>query len=613
MGGSRTNKGRTTMGSTSNKGRTKKRSSTGPGFGLTARRVPAPNMGAVRLIPTPKRRFKHVNKASMGVLAIISGILVTSQSNGTVEDPVPSMPTFKALIAPTFFFNDRDNALGDQQQLLAGTNGEPQAFEQDTINEQQQPVQVAMLSSDYAPSFSKVTTPTGIEGMLAGRTRSIDLSDAFTAEMPAETHAGESAFASVDATATQDTTPKTTSVSPLANHPAIANIRRNTEFPEGAVKETVTVASGDSLSKILNDRGVKIEQMPQLLTDEVVKKHLSNLRIGQTFDVVRLSNGDFHSLSARVGNDRHIAIRRSAAGFAVASIDLPVEKERVVTSGTIEQSLFVAAEQADLNQSTIMELSDIFQWELDFARDIRKGDQFSLIYDRLYREGKYIGDGDILAAEFVRGGKHYQAIRYTSPDGETDYYAPNGQSKRRTFLRHPVDVVRITSRFDPKRVHPVLHQIRAHKGVDYGSPSGTPIRATANGVVKFAGSKSAYGKTVILSHGTDIRTLYAHMSRISNKVSNGKRVKQGDVIGYVGATGRVTGAHLHYEFQKKGKHVDPLKVELPAAQPLKAELRDELRALSEDLLAQMRSVLPTENEQVAKASTESIIEGGVAQ
>jgi len=399
-----------------------------------------------------------------------------------------------------------------------------------------------------------------------------------------------------------DTTPSTTTVSPLVNHPAITAIRKKTEFPDGASEETVKVASGDTLSKLLNDRGVKIEQMPQLLTDDVVNKYLSRLSIGQTFQIVRLANGDFHSLAAKVGNDRRISIRRSANGFAIASIDLPVEKERVVTSGTIEQSLYVAAEQADLKQSTIMELSDIFQWELDFARDIRKGDQFSLIYDRLYREGKYIGDGDILAAEFVRGGRHYQAIRYTDPEGNTGYYAPNGDSKRRTFLRHPVDVVRITSRFDPKRVHPVLHKIRAHKGVDYGSPSGTPIRATANGVVKFAGSKSAYGKTVILNHGTDIRTLYAHMSRISDKVASGKRVKQGDVIGYVGATGRVTGAHLHYEFQKNGKHVDPLKVKLPAAQPLAADLRDELRDLSDDLLAQMKSVLPTSGEQVAKAT-----------
>ena len=554
----------------------RKRRGTSHGMGLSPRKTAS--RGAVRLPATPEPRFKHLKKISIGLLAITGGILVTSQSSGTIDASKAPMPVIAdlikpKLIAPTFFFNDSENALGDHLPLLAGT-----AYQEDseTVHEAQQIALLTTTDDTYTAQNSDLLA--GTEG-----------TDLLNPSM-------------ISPFGSEDTTPKTTTVSPLEKHPGIAAIRKKAEFPDGAAEETVTVAAGDTLSKLLNDRGVSIEHMPKLLTDDVVKQHLSNLRIGQTFQVVRLANGDFHSLSAKVGNDRRISIRRSDAGFAVASIDLPVEKERVVTSGTIEHSLYVAAEQADLKQSTIMELSDIFQWELDFARDIRKGDQFSLIYDRLYREGKYIGDGDILAAEFVRGGKHYQAIRYTDPDGNTGYYAPNGDSKRRTFLRHPVDVVRITSRFDPKRVHPVLHKIRAHKGVDYGSPSGTPIRATANGVVKFAGTKSAYGKTVILKHGTDIRTLYAHMSRISDKVANGKRVKQGDVIGYVGATGRVTGAHLHYEFQKNGKHVDPLKVKLPAAQPLKAELRDELRELSDDLLTQMASVIPVEDEQVAKAA-----------
>ncbi len=528
-----------------------------------------PSMGAIRLNEKARLqpRFPHLRKLSIGLLAVMGGILVTTQSNGTIDASKPALPVISTLISPTFFFIDRENALGDQQALLSSA------------------AQKEQLLSMVGPAASETV---------------LDNYDA---------QSQDSAIALVDSVlvspfAKDDATPKTISVSPLVNHPSIAAIRQKAQFPEGATEETVTVKPGDTLSKLLNDRGVKIEQMPQLLTDEAIKKYLSNLRIGQKFDVVRLANGDFHSLSAKVGQDRRVSIRRSDNGFAVASIDLPVEKERVVTSGTIEQSLYVAAEQADLKQSTIMELSDIFQWELDFARDIRKGDQFSLVYDRLYREGKYIGDGDILAAEFVRGGKHYQAIRYTDPAGNTGYYSPDGRSKRRTFLRHPVDVVRITSRFDPNRVHPVLHKIRAHKGVDYGSPTGTPIRATADGTVRFAGNKSAYGKTVILNHGTDVRTLYAHMSRISDKVAHGKRVKQGDVIGYVGATGRVTGAHLHYEFQKNGKHVDPLKVEFPEAKALAADLRDELRALSDDLLAQMKSVLPTADEQVAAATAE---------
>jgi len=625
-----------------------------------------PSMGAVKL--TAKNQsplYRHFKKLSLGLLAVSVGILITTQSNGKIDASIPTLQILstQTQTQPTFFFNDRDDALAEQrqdqrqdqrqivrrpinqpavnatEQVAAGTvatgsivsppsqlsaqSVEPESAapamvltftEPATSNAEPagQNAAIQFINNDKASTATIVeetvaesADPTGViktnpapKMVLAMNSPTDSAAEILQPHYKAQPQDSEAARPSISVEnpfVEGDTIPKTTAVSPLVNHPSIAAIRKQTEFPEGASTETVTVAAGDTLSKLLNDRGVKIEQMPQLLTDDVIKDYLSNLDIGQTFQIVRLANGDFHSLSAKVGDEREISIRRSANGFATASIDLPLEKERVVTSGTIEQSLYVAADQANLKQSTIMELSDIFQWELDFARDIRKGDQFSLIYDRLYRDGKYIGDGDILAAEFVRGGKHYQAIRYTDPDGNTGYYSPDGRSKRRTFLRHPVDVVRITSKFDPNRVHPVLHKIRAHKGVDYGSPTGTPIRATADGVVRFAGSKSAYGKTVILRHGTDIRTLYAHMSRISDKVAKGKRVKQGDVIGYVGATGRVTGAHLHYEFQKNGNHVDPLKVELPAAQPLKAEWRDGLRDLSDDLLAQMRSVLPDSN------------------
>ncbi len=582
-----------------------------------------PSMGAVRLSKEPKQRFKHGKKVSFGLLAITGGILVTTQSLGTIDSTKTALPVLASIASPTFFFNDSDNALGDKMPLMAGKailpsgqTGTSNLTGSGNLIGANNEASIATVGADITVAHVAMNEQPQLFDFSKGNHYSAQTADkragshgTGTAAMATTTLVTENGSPLVNADDpwnVNDNGPKTTTVSPLVNHPSIAAIKKKATFPDGAQEESVTVKSGDTLSKLLNDRGVKIEQMPQLLTDDVVKKHLSNLRIGQTFDIVRLSNGDFHSLTAKVGNDRRITIRRADSGFAIASIDLPVEKERVVTSGTIEASLYVAAEQADLKQSTIMELSDIFQWELDFARDIRKGDQFSLVYDRLYREGKYIGDGDILAAEFVRGGRRHQAVRYTDPEGNTGYFSPNGQSKKRTFLRHPVDVVRITSKFDPNRMHPVLHRIRAHRGVDYGSPIGTPIRATADGTVKFAGSKGAYGKTVIIAHGTDIRTLYAHMSRISGKVKHGKRIKQGDVIGYVGKTGRVTGAHLHYEFQKNGKHVDPLKVKLPAAQPLRAELRGELRELSDDLFAQMASVLPAANEQVASAATTAV-------
>ncbi len=505
--------------------------------------------GAVRLNAEPEPSFGHSRKLTAALVAIAGGILWTTSSTGTVEEAAPKVARIATVLQPTFFFDDSSDALSN-----AGNS-----------------------------HFFRTAIP-GINDLADH-----DINDgaaALAAELPL--------FGELDALTPdgRPDAPRTVTVSTLVNHPALQAVKHQAESPTGAKKDVVKVAAGNTLSGILNDHGVKIDHMPQLLTDDIVKKHLSNLKIGQELSITQLPNGDFHSLSAKVGKNKRITIRRSANDFAVASIDLPVEKERVVTSGTIEQSLYLAAEQANLKQSTIMELARIFQWELDFARDIRKGDHFSIVYDRLYREGRYIGDGDILAAEFVRGGRTHRAIRFTNNEGETDYYSPDGQSKRRTFLRHPVDVVRITSKFDPNRMHPVLHQIRAHRGVDYGAPHGSPIYATADGVIEFSGSKSAYGKTVVLQHGENISTLYAHMSRISDKSKVGKRVKQGDVIGYVGRTGRVTGTHLHYEFRKNKKHVDPLKIELPAAAPIAKAYRQELKAVSDEMIAQMRSVIP---------------------
>lgn len=528
----------------------------------------ANSVGAVRrsAAATEKKPFSQRRKAAAASLIVLAGGLTAAAATQSDKRPpllaanMATLPVTATPEKPTFFFSDATDALGKGSQLLAMLDANPAAALRRTTRSAD-PFRDAIIDENEQHAQSEI----------------LDNLDSLTPDK---------LFG--DAVQTE-------TVSPLVNHPSMAALRERIEAPDGMVESTITVKSGNTLSGILNDHGISVEQMPQLLTDDIIKKHLSNLKIGQTMIVRKLANGEFHSLSTRIGNDRRISIRKSMGDFAVASIDLPVEKERVVTSGTIDQSLYIAAEQANLRQSTIMELSDIFQWELDFARDIRKGDQFSLVYDRLYREGKYIGDGDILAAEFVRAGKTHRAIRYTNAEGVSGYYSPDGRSKRRTFLRHPVDVVRITSRFDPKRMHPVLHKIRAHKGVDYGSPHGTPIRATADGNVVYSGNKNAYGKTVILKHGERFSTLYAHMSKISNKSVVGKRVKQGDVIGYVGRTGRVTGTHLHYEFRINGDHVDPLKVQLPEAKSIAEKDRDELRMLADEMIAQMRSVIPSAN------------------
>lgn len=508
------------------------------------------SLGAVRRTSpvTPAKPRMPLQKISVcGLCVVFVGLMATTtstDSNGTVET-TPKPVNVARMFSPTFFFDDATNALGEGKQLLSKTSLDAELL---------LPVDDYSTQQTLLQDLQSITPDT-----LAGKEPT-----------------------------------RTVTVSSLVNHPTIAAMRERAEAPSDAIEKIVSVKSGDTLSGILNDNGISIEQMPKLLSDRFVIEHLSNLRIGQKLTITQTADGSFHSMTAKVGNDKRVTVRSSDSGLAVASIDLPIEKERVVTSGTIENSLFEAAEQANLKQSTIMELADIFEWELDFSRDIRNGDQFSIVFDRLYREGKYIGDGDILAAEFIRGGRAYRAIRFTTDDGRTDYYSPDGRSKRRTFLRHPVDVVRITSRFDPNRMHPVLNQVRAHRGVDYGSPYGSPIYATADGVVKKSGFQNAYGNRVIIQHGNNISTLYAHMSKIDGSAKEGVRVKRGEVIGYVGKTGRVTGTHLHYEFRKNGIHMDPLKVTLPEAAPIAAKYRDSLRAVSDEMVAQMRSVIGPE-------------------
>lgn len=396
--------------------------------------------------------------------------------------------------------------------------------------------------------------------------------------------------------------PLASSIIKALNEPAPST---KAPLTNGLKETTVTVQRGDTLSVILNKHGVSIDQMPQLLGNNVVEDELSNLEIGQQFHITNLENDDFHSLTASIAGGKRVTIKQSSEGLKISSFELPIKRKRIVASGTIQQSLYLAAERANLKQSTIMELADIFQWELDFARDIRKGDHFSMVYDKLYREGEYIGDGDILAAEFVRGGKTHTAIRFTTSDGKTAYYSPDGSSKQRTFLRHPVDVVRITSRFNPNRLHPVLHKIRAHRGVDYGAPYGSPIYATADGTVKYAGSQNAYGNTVILKHGEKFSTLYAHMSKISSKSQVGKKVQQGDVIGYVGKSGRVTGVHLHYEFRVNGVQIDPLAIELPAAKAIDSKHLVELKKLADAMQKLMHTKRPLPGQIVAQIDDES--------
>jgi len=271
-------------------------------------------------------------------------------------------------------------------------------------------------------------------------------------------------------------------------------------------------------------------------------------------------------------------------------------------SGDIQNSLYTGAQRAGLSDSKIMELAQIFGWDIDFALDIRKGDQFRVLYEEKYLDGKKIGEGNILAAEFTNNGDTFAAVRYTDSNGDTNYYTPDGRSMRKAFLRSPVDFRRISSGFKPERYHPVLGIKRPHRGTDYAAKTGTPIKASGDGKVIWRGTKGGYGKTIIVQHGGNITTLYAHMSKYNAKVTSGSRVKQGQTIGYVGMTGTATGPHLHYEFRVNGVHKNPMTVKLPDAQPIDKKELAKFKADTSQLIAelQMKAV-----EQLAESSSNS--------
>ncbi|MDG1463283.1 MAG: peptidoglycan DD-metalloendopeptidase family protein, partial [Gammaproteobacteria bacterium] len=284
-----------------------------------------------------------------------------------------------------------------------------------------------------------------------------------------------------------------------------------------------------------------------------------------------------------------LAVTRVSDAFIAETYKNAIDTRIVEKSGTIKDSLFLSASEADIPNNVIMNMTGMFAWDVDFILDVRRGDQFVVVYEELWREGKYIKNGDILAAEFINEGESHRAFIYEGPDGKESYYTADGRSVRKAFLRAPLAFSRVSSNFNPNRRHPVLNTLRAHKGVDYAAARGTPIKAAGDGKVIFRGTKGGYGNTVILSHGGNITTLYAHMQKFDKKAHNGSRVKQGQVIGYVGTSGLSTGPHLHYEYRKNGTHQNPRTVKLPMAKPLDASLKADFNRAISDLVDRLDS------------------------
>ncbi|MDO7641441.1 MAG: peptidoglycan DD-metalloendopeptidase family protein [Reinekea forsetii] len=358
------------------------------------------------------------------------------------------------------------------------------------------------------------------------------------------------------------------------------------ESPWQNISETVTL--GDTLSSVFERSGAGVTVLYKLIGNNDIKKPIEKIYPGQEF----VFSFDEESVLRKVSFNEsptlsyHIVLEAGQKATIDKIVRVPDIRTRF-TKGSINNSLFLAGSDAGLSDNMIMQLATLFGWDIDFALDIRQGDQFSLLYEENFLDGEKLNDGSIVAAKFYNNGREVTAIRYTDSAGHTDYYSPDGNSMRKAFLRTPMDVFRISSSFNPNRKHPVLNKIIAHKGTDYAAPTGTPIKASGDGKIIKANYSSTYGNVVVIQHGANIRTLYAHMSKFSKYTKVGNRIKQGQVIGYVGATGRVTGAHLHYEFQVNGVHKNPQTVKLPTARPLAGEYRDDFQNYSTNMIGQL--------------------------
>ncbi|HSD69811.1 MAG TPA: peptidoglycan DD-metalloendopeptidase family protein [Woeseiaceae bacterium] len=360
----------------------------------------------------------------------------------------------------------------------------------------------------------------------------------------------------------------------------------------------LTVRSGDTLDRLFRKNQLDLGDLAQITKLPEAGPRLRMLRPGDELEI-RHENGKLVGLYRKLDLTSALVVNRHDEGFAAEIVDRPIELQRRRAYGRINSSLFESANAAGLSDKLIMNLAGIFAWDVDFVLDIRSGDDYYILYEEIYQDGKYVMDGDIIAAEFNNNGRTFQAIRFADKSGRSDYYTPEGRSVRKAFVRAPVDFSRISSSFNPRRRHPVLNTIRAHKGVDYAAPAGTPIKAAGDGKVVFRGINGGYGNAVILQHGGNITTLYAHMSRFSGNAKIGQRVRQGDVIGYVGSTGLATAAHLHYEYRLNGVHRNPRTVELPQADPIKEEYRDEFLAAVEPILDDL---LQYKSTQIASAA-----------
>ena len=363
-------------------------------------------------------------------------------------------------------------------------------------------------------------------------------------------------------------------------------------------KLTLQIGRGDTMEELFRKNSLSISHLMQIAQLDEAKQRFRRIKPGDVFEVEH-EDGQVFTMYSKLDLTTALQIDRVEDNFVAQIIDRPIELRKRHAYGVIDSSLFESAAQAGLSDKTIMNVAGIFAWDVDFILDIRTGDNYYVQYEEIWQDGEFVTDGEIIAAEFNNNGRQIRAVRFIDGENNTDYFTPEGDSVRKAFIRAPVDFTRISSNFNPKRRHPILNTIRAHRGVDYAAPRGTPIKAAGDGKVIFRGTKSGYGRVVILQHGGNITTLYAHMSGYAAKARLGTRVRQGQTIGYVGMTGLATANHLHYEYRLNGVHRNPRTVSLPDAEPIADKYREQFLAEAAPILEELDKFKSTQVASIA--------------
>lgn len=366
-------------------------------------------------------------------------------------------------------------------------------------------------------------------------------------------------------------------------------------LPQVAAAETAAttfwrnehVQRGDTVAALLSRLNITDVAALNYLIATPQTASFRTLAVGKEAQAETNANGELISLRYLNSNDEQIFIDKQNGAFQTKTLKTQLEKRLFVRTGEIKTTLYAATDAAGMPESAADQLNELFSGDIDFHHDVKPGDKFTVVYEMDYNNGALVNTGHIQAAEFINQGHSYRAV-YFSKDGKAgSYYTPEGKNVQKAFLRSPIEYSRVSSGFSSSRSHPVLNTIRAHKGVDFAAPIGTPIKATADGVIAFAGRENGYGNVIKMEHQGRYSTVFGHLSRFANGLRTGQRVKQGSIIGYVGMTGLTSGPHLHYEFKIDGQQRNPMSVALPSAQPVSGAYKTAFQSAAIDFVARL--------------------------